>query len=306
MKEEKNLGLTDAEVQESRRLHGKNLLTPPETTPWWKLYLEKFQDPIIVILLVATLVSLLSGLQSGEFTESLGIIFAVLIATGVGFWQEYDAQRKFDALKAETDFETVKVRRNGEVVEVTKDQLVVGDVVLLSSGDEIPADIELIHSVDMKVSEAAMTGESVAVSKYPIDEPYSGSGFAPNLLLRGTTVEQGLGEGVVVKVGDETEIGKTTRQASEETHNKTPLEEKLHELAGKINIVAFGIAITMFIILNVVHWDFALGDSAFAMSQETLLVELKFLMIAVAVIIMAVPEGLPLSVTLALAFSMKT
>jgi len=306
MKEEKNLGLTDAEVQESRRLHGKNLLTPPETTPWWKLYLEKFQDPIIVILLVATLVSLLSGLQSGEFTESLGIIFAVLIATGVGFWQEYDAQRKFDALKAETDYETVKVRRNGEVVEVTKDQLVVGDVVLLSSGDEIPADIELIHSVDMKVSEAAMTGESVAVSKYPIDEPYSGSGFAPNLLLRGTTVEQGLGEGVVVKVGDETEIGKTTRQASEETHNKTPLEEKLHELAGKINIVAFGIAITMFIILNVVHWDFALGDSAFAMSQETLLVELKFLMIAVAVIIMAVPEGLPLSVTLALAFSMKT
>lgn len=302
----KRNGLTEDEVVKSRKLHGLNLITPPPETPWWKLYLEKFQDPIIVILLVATAISLVFGIIHGDFTESIGIIVAVLIATGVGFWQEYDAKKKFDAMKTDKDYEPVKVRRNGNVIEISKDQLVVGDVVLLSAGDEIPADIELFHAMDMKVSEASMTGESMAVSKYPIEEPYSGAGFAPNLLLRGTTIEQGLGEGIVVKVGDETEIGKTTRQASEETDNKTPLEEKLDELAGKINIAAFTIAGVMFIILNLVHWNFAFGESAFTLSWDTLLTEVQFLMGAVVVIIVAVPEGLPLSVTLALAFSMKT
>lgn len=299
-------GLTEQEVQKSRAEHGLNLLTPPKETPWWKLYLEKFQDPIIVILLVATAISLVFGIIHGDFTESIGIIVAVLIATGVGFWQEWDAKKKFDEMKTDKDYEPVKVRRNGQVIEITKDQLVVGDVVILSAGDEIPADIELFHSMDMKVSEASMTGESVAVSKYPIKEAYTGSGFAPNMLLRGTIIEQGIGEGVVVKVGDETEIGKTTRQASEETDNKTPLEEKLDELAGKINIVAFTVASLMFFILNLAHWDFAFGDNAFTWSLATLLTEIQFLMGAVVVIIVAVPEGLPLSVTLALAFSMKT
>lgn len=299
-------GLTKEEIEQSRIEHGFNLLTPPKETPWWKLYLEKFRDPIIVILLVATAISLAFGIIHGDFTESIGIIAAVLIATGVGFWQEWNAKKKFDEMKTDKDYEPVKVRRDGQVIEITKDQLVVGDVVILSAGDEIPADIELFHSMDMKVSEASMTGESIAVSKHPIDEPFTGSGFAPNLLLRGTTIEQGLGEGIVVKVGDETEIGKTTRQASEETDNKTPLEEKLTELASKINIAAFTIAALMFIILNLMHWDFAFGDNSFTWSIATLLTEIQFLMGAVVVIIVAVPEGLPLSVTLTLAFSMKT
>lgn len=302
----KQHGLTEAEVLESRIRYGRNLITPPEETPWWKLYLEKFQDPIIVILLVATGISLIFGFIHGDFTESIGIIFAVLIATGVGFWQEYDAKKKFDAMKSDHDYEPVKVHRDGIVIEVPKDEVVVGDVVVLAAGDEIPADIELYQAVDMKVAEACMTGESVAVSKYPLEVPYEGSGFAPNLLLRGTTIEQGIGEGIVVKVGDETEIGKTTRQAAEETENKTPLEEKLHELAGKINIAAFSIAAVMFIILNLVHWDFAFGNYPFTWSWQTVLQEVQFLMGAVVVIIVAVPEGLPLSVTLALAFSMKT
>ena len=307
MKKEKiESGLTEEEVLKSRSEWGANLLTPPKETPWWKLYKEKFEDPIIVILLVATAISLVFGFIHGDFTESLGIIFAILIATGVGFWQEYSAKKEFDAMKSDRDFEPVKVRRGGEVKIVTKDQLVVGDVVLLSTGDEIPADIELFHAMDMKVSEACMTGESVAVSKYPLHEAYTGSGFAPNLLLRGTAIEQGTGEGIVVKVGDETEIGKTTRQASEETSMKTPLEEKLFELAGRINKVAFAVSATMFVILNLVHWDFALGDNAFSWTWEMLLTEVRFLMGAVVVIIVAVPEGLPLSVTLALAFSMKT
>lgn len=299
-------GLTESEVLKSREKYGRNLITPPEDTPWWKLYLEKFEDPIIMILLVATAISLIFGFIHGDFTESIGIIFAVLIATGVGFWQEYDAKKKFDAMKSDKDFEPVKVRRDGTVVEISKDQVVVGDVVILSAGDEIPADIELYQATDMKVAEACMTGESVAVSKYPLKEVYSGSGYAPNELLRGTTVEQGFGEGVVTKVGDETEIGKTTRQASEETDSKTPLEEKLDELAGKINIAAFTVASLMFVILNLVHWDFAFGTHEFTWSWEMALQEVQFLMGAVVVIIVAVPEGLPLSVTLALAFSMKT
>ena len=299
-------GLNESEVLANREKYGRNMITPPEDTPWWKLYLEKFQDPIIMILLVATGISLVFGFIHGDFTESIGIIFAVLIATGVGFWQEYDAKKKFDAMKSDKDFEPVKVRRGGVTVEIPKDQVVVGDVVILAAGDEIPADIELYQSTDMKVAEACMTGESVAVSKYPMDIPYEGSGFAPNLLLRGTTVEQGMGEGIVVKVGDETEIGKTTRQASEETDSKTPLEEKLDELAGKINIAAFTIAGVMFVILNLVHWNFAFGEHVFEFTWETLLTEVQFLMGAVVVIIVAVPEGLPLSVTLALAFSMKT
>lgn len=299
-------GLNDAEVEKSREAHGVNLLTPPKQTPWWKLYLEKFKDPIIVILLVATSISLVFGAINGNFSESIGIIIAIIIATGVGFWQEYSAKRKFDAMKNDKDYELVKVRRNGMVTEIAKDRLVVGDVVILSAGDEIPADIELFRSMEMKVSEACMTGESVAVSKYPMDVEYAGSGYAPNLLLRGTSIEQGSGEGVVVKVGDETEIGKTTRKATEEVDSRTPLEEKLNELAAKINIAAFVIALLMFTMLNLMHWDFAFGNNAFSWSADTLLTEVKFLMGAVVVIIVAVPEGLPLSVTLALAFSMKT
>lgn len=305
-KEINNQGLNSQQVEQSRAKYGANLLTPPPQTPWWKLYIEKFKDPIIIILLFATSISLVVGVVEGNFTESIGIIVAILLATGVGFWQEYSAKRKFDALRNDKDYEPVKVRRGGVVVEITKDQMVVGDVAILSAGDEIPADIRLFTATDMKVSESAMTGESVAVSKYPIEEAYEGSGFAPNLLLRGTTIEQGFGEGVVEAVGDATEIGKTTRQASEETNAKTPLEEKLGELAHKINFIAFGIAAVMFIILNLAHWDFAWGDAAIGWNMELLKSEIMFLMGAVVVVIVAVPEGLPLSVTLALAFSMKT
>ncbi|MBQ5914487.1 MAG: haloacid dehalogenase, partial [Alistipes sp.] len=154
----KSNGLNEKEVLASREKHGLNLLTPPKQTPWWKLYLEKFEDPIIVILLFATMISLIFGFIHGEYTESVGIICAVLLATGVGFWQEYSAKKKFDAMKSDKDYEMVKVRRDGVVVEITKDQMVVGDVAILAAGDEIPADIELYMSTDMKVAEAAMTG----------------------------------------------------------------------------------------------------------------------------------------------------
>lgn len=296
-------GLTDKEVILSREKYGTNLLTPPKRTPWWVLYLEKFKDPIIIILLIATAISFVFGVIHDNYTESIGIIIAILLATGVGFWQEFSAQRKFDEMKSDKDFEIVKVRRNGVVLEITKDKLVVGDRVLLSAGDEIPADIKLLHATEMKVSESAMTGESVAVSKHPLNDEYLGAGFAPNLLLRGTTIEHGMGEGMVVKIGDQTEIGKTTRLATEETNLKTPLEKQLIGLANRINYIAFGISFLMFTILNVMHW---IGYSGPLGWEEILLTEVKFLMGAVVIIIVAVPEGLPLSVTLALAFSMKT
>lgn len=297
-------GLTEQEVNDSRKKHGKNLLTPPPETPWWRLYLEKFKDPIIVILLFATAISLVFGVMHNEYAESIGIIIAILLATSVGFWQEYSAKRKFDELKSDKDYEAVKVRRDGVVQEITKDMLVVGDIVILNAGDEIPADITLLQSTDMKVSESAMTGESVAVSKYPIDYTFTESGFAPNLLLRGTAIEHGMGEGVVSSVGDATEIGKTTKLATEKTNIKTPLEKQLIGLADRISKVAFTISALMFIILNIMHWSSFEGT--FAWNESLLLTEVRFLMAAVVIVIVAVPEGLPLSVTLALAFSMKT
>lgn len=295
-------GLSDEQVIRSRKIHGKNLITPPPETPWWKLYLQKFMDPIILILLVATGISLIFGFIHGNFTESIGIIAAILVATGVGFWQEYSAKKKFDEMKSDKDFEPVRVRRNGIILDLPKNHLVVDDIVILSAGDEVPADLLLYSSTDLKVSEASLTGESKAVSKYPLEESYSGSGFAPNLLLRGTIVENGNGEARVIAVGDNTEIGKTTRKAFEETGNKTPLEEKLNELAGKINIAAFIIAGSMFLILNITHRL----NNPFVWSWDILLQEIQFLMASVVVIIVAVPEGLPLAVTMSLAFSMKT
>lgn len=307
MNEKQYIGLSDPEIIASRSKYGSNIVTPPKKTPWWKLYLEKFKDPIILILLVATAVSLVFGIYNNDYTESIGIVCAIFIATGVGFWQEYSAQLKFDSMKSDQDYELVKVRRNHTVVEITKDQLVVGDIVLLSAGDEIPADILLFESTDMKVSEASITGESQAVAKCCLEEKeiFQGPGLAPNLLLRGTNIVQGMGEGYVEKVGDATEIGKTTRLASEETGLKSPLQNQLNRLARKINSAAFIIAGLMMTILNIVHWDNPLYTFDWTL-ESTWLTEMEFLMEAVVVIILAVPEGLPLSTTLALAFSMKT
>ncbi len=306
-------GLSEAEILQQRHDHGDNLITPPKQTHWVILYLEKFKDPIIVILLIAALITLSFGVVHNDYTESVGIIVAIMLATGVGFWQEYSAKRKFDQMQQNRDYEPVTVRRDGVVQTVSKDQLVKGDVVILSVGDEIPADIILHKALDMRLSEASMTGESRAVSKCTRAEYvsehgvlYMGAGFAPYLLLRGTVIEQGDGEGIVEAVGDRTEIGRTTQEATVETDRKTPLEIQLDGLADKITRGAFGVAILMFTILNIVHWTQAGASWADIWSYQTVLLELRYLMAAVVVVIVAVPEGLPLAVTLALAFSMKT
>lgn len=206
-------GLTNDEVIESRQKFGSNELTPPIPTPWWKLYLEKFNDPIIKILLFAAVASLVVGVIEGSFVEAIGIIVAILLATGVGFYMEFSSQQKFESLKSLSNSEPVKVIRDEVVIEIPKDKLVVNDIVIISAGDEVPADIELLESIDIKVDESTMTGESVPVSKYEKIESkiWDGSGFPYYILLRSTNITEGNGVGKVVKVGDETEIGKISR-----------------------------------------------------------------------------------------------
>lgn len=300
-------GLSQEEVIKSREQHGKNLLTPPKQKEWWQLYLEKFKDPIIIILLVALGVSFVVGFIEGSLIESIGILVAIILATGVGFWMEYSAKKKFDILNQISDTENVKViRNNGTTMEIPKDELVVGDIVILSAGDEIPADIELLEAIEFKVDESTMTGESVAVgkrAKINEEETWNDSGFAPFLVLRSTKITEGSGVGVVIKVGDETEIGKTTRQAMEETGGETPLNKQLDGLAGLVSKAAFTMAGLLLLFLNIHHFGFTDFDSGLLNILGT---EVKFFMMAVTLIVVAVPEGLPLASTLSLAFSMKT
>lgn len=300
-------GLSQEEVIKSREQHGKNLLTPPKQKKWWRLYLEKFKDPIIIILLVALGVSFVVGFIEGSLIESIGILVAIILATGVGFWMEYSAKKKFDILNQISDTENVKViRNNGTTMEIPKDELVVGDIVILSAGDEIPADIELLEAIEFKVDESTMTGESVAVgkrAKINEEEIWNDSGFAPFLVLRSTKITEGSGVGVVIKVGDETEIGKTTRQAMEETGGETPLNKQLDGLAGLVSKAAFTMAGLLLLFLNIHHFGFTDFDSGWLNILGT---EVKFFMMAVTLIVVAVPEGLPLASTLSLAFSMKT
>lgn len=300
-------GLSQEEVIKSREQHGKNLLTPPKQKEWWQLYLEKFKDPIIIILLVALGVSFVVGFIEGSLIESIGILVAIILATGVGFWMEYSAKKKFNILNQISDTENVKViRNNGTTMEIPKDELVVGDIVILSAGDEIPADIELLEAIEFKVDESTMTGESVAVgkrAKINEEETWNDSGFAPFLVLRSTKITEGSGVGVVIKVGDETEIGKTTRQAMEETGGETPLNKQLDGLAGLVSKAAFTMAGLLLLFLNIHHFGFTDFDSGWLNILGT---EVKFFMMAVTLIVVAVPEGLPLASTLSLAFSMKT
>lgn len=297
-------GLTDEQVKKSRELNGRNLLTPPPSTPWWKLFLDKFKDPIIVILLVAAVISIVVGIIEGNLIEPIGIIIAILLATGIGFYMEWNAKKKFDILNKVSDTEPVKVIRNGQVTQIPKDELVVGDVVLISTGDEIPADIELTEATDLKISEATMTGESVPVTKRAKEknEGWNESGYPPYLTLRSTNVMEGNGVGIVVKVGDQTEIGKTTRQAMEETDIETPLQKQLNGLASLVSKCAFGIAALLLVFLNVHHFFFTEYDSSF---MGILTTELGFFMMAVVLIVAAVPEGLSASISISLAYSMK-
>ena len=303
-----HLGLTDQEVLQSREKYGANLLTPPKRPSLLKLYLEKFEDPVVRVLLIAAVFSLIISVIENEYAETIGIIAAILLATGIGFYFEYDANKKFDLLNAVNEETLVKVIRNGRIQEIPRKDVVVGDIVVLETGEEIPADGELIEAISLQVNESNLTGEPV-INKTIIEADFDEEAtYASNLVMRGTTVVDGHGSMKVLRVGDATEIGKVARQSTEQTTEPTPLNIQLTKLAnliGKIGFTVAGLAFLIFFIKNVVlYFDFG-ALNGWHDWLPVLERTLKYFMMAVTLIVVAVPEGLPMSVTLSLALNMR-
>ena len=297
----KRFGLTDEQVKQSREQHGRNVLTPPHRTSLWKLYLDKYRDPIIQILLVAAFVSLILAFIEQNFMETIGIFVAVFLATTVGFYFERDAAKKFNVLTALSEEQPVKVRRKGKVMQIPRHDIVVGDVVLIEVGDEVPADGELLTCTDLQINESTLTGEPITEKNL---EGGGDGAYPRNVVLRSTMVMNGRGEFVVTAVGDATEIGKVAQKSTEQTSVKTPLYVQLDKLASMISKVGSVVSVAAFVIF-LVHdiltnpvWG---GKDYFYMAE----IVLGYFMMAVTLIVMAVPEGLPMAVTLSLALNMR-
>lgn len=378
----KYTGLSSAQAEESRRLHGSNILTPPERTPLWRLFLQKFSDPIIRILLIAALLSFLMSIKTGEAIETIGIIFAVALATGIAFWFEADAGKKFEILNKVNDDTPVKVIRDSKVTVVPKRDIVKGDIVILETGDEIPADGILKEALSLSVNESALTGEPMTRKGMPDTFKGRESTYPPDMLLKGTSVLEGYCVYEVTAVGDITEYGKVARKSAEATNEPTPLNHQLEQLAKFIGFAGFTISFLTFGVLflkdiitgqiqfspaNIYtviavmaggfvamskvwmpiledgfellklkikipesitgkSWGFwlltgaAAAVSLFAVSfiagynpfqeeswitSEIAVRLLRYFMVSVTIIVVAVPEGLPMAVTLALAMSMR-
>lgn len=304
------VGLTPEQVEESRRLFGENVLTPPERVPLWKQFLEKFEDPIIRILLLAWVMSMvISGVhcwgpeQEGfaAFLEPIGIFFAILLATTIGFFFEVKAARAFEVLNTVNDDVMVTVMREGRVQEVSRKEVVVGDAVILNTGDEVPADGLLVESHSLQINESTLTGEPV-VSKTTVEADFDEEATYPsNRVLRSTTVVDGHGMMLVDMVGDATEYGKVNQGALIDNELDTPLQIQLKRLAGVISKVGYVVAAVTFVLLSLKVF---MQDNAMN-TINVISVLLNSFMIAVTLIVVSVPEGLPMSVTLSLALSMN-
>lgn len=313
-------GLSDEQVRTSRQQYGDNVLTPPKKTSLWKLYLDKYRDPIIQILLIAALVSLVLAFVEHDFVETLGIFIAIFIATTVGFYFECDAARKFRVLTTINEDQPVKVRRDGKVMRVPRRDVVVGDIILVETGDEIPADAVLVEAVNLQIDESSLTGEPLtsksvtdaqgqqaadAASQHSsLNTQHSSEAYPKNVILRSTMVMNGHGTAIVTRVGDSTEIGKVATEATEATQTKTPLNIQLGKLAKLISKVGTGVSIAAFVIFlghDILTNSLWHTNNYLAMLQ----VVLNYFMMAVTLIVMAVPEGLPMAVTLALALNMR-
>lgn len=375
-------GLTDRQVKESRVKYGANILTPPKKEPLWKLFLEKFEDPIIRILLIAACLSLVISFVHNSYAETIGIFIAILLATVIAFWFEMDANKKFDILNQVNDDTLIKVIRNGNVCEVPKKDIVVGDIVVLGTGEEVPADGELLEAISLQMDESCLTGEPMIDKTTNPAEFSKDATYPSNWAMRGTKVMDGHALVEIKKVGDSTEYGKVAEKSSEMTGEETPLNKQLDVLAKFIGVVGFALAVFTFLALFIK--DFFFGDVHFALGQlgsigvvifaamvalvkvwlpiiydgyELLGIEkdvpksvdegswlkwigfgflsfvvlsalgfafginplikeswvgieaagriLQYFMVAVTLIVVAVPEGLPMSVTLSLALSMR-
>lgn len=302
-------GLTDEQVAANRIKFGKNILTPPPTTSLLKLYLDKYRDPIIQVLLVAAAVSLVLAFVEQNFIETIGIFVAIFFATSVGFYFERDAAKKFNILNALNEESLVKVRRNGHVVEIPRKDVVVGDLMIIEVGDEIPADGKLVKGVDLLIDESSLTGEPICSKGIDVDDDEDDEEhektYPHDMVLRSTMVMNGRGAAVVTAVGDATEIGKVARNSSEITHTQTPLDAQLAKLAKLISVVGSVVAVAAFVIF-LIH-DILVNDAVWQGTDYFKMAEvvLQYFMMAVTLIVMAVPEGLPMAVTLSLALNMR-
>jgi len=301
-------GLTQEEVEKSRKAHGCNVLTPPKKEPLWRQFLEKFKDPIIRILLVALLASVAiacfeySEGGGGEvFFEPGGIFVAVLLATGIGFWFEVKANRAFDVLNQVNDEDPVQVIRDGKIGEVPKRDIVVGDLVVLSTGVEIPADGVLVEAVSLQVNESSLTGEPIVKKSTRTEDFDSEATYPTDHVMRGTTVVEGHGMFQVEHVGDATENGKVFTAAQIDNSVKTPLNQQLDGLGKVISKISYVLAVFILIGRMITYFH---GIETFD-ALHFVAYLMQTVMVAVTLIVVAVPEGLPMSVTLSLALSMR-
>ena len=300
-------GLTDEQVAESRRQHGENTLSPPPATSLCKLYLDKYRDPIIQILLAAAAISLVLSVIEQDFIETIGIFIAIFFATTVGFYFEHDATKKFNILNALNEEQLVKVYRNGRLIEIPRKDVVVGDVMSIEVGDEVPADGQLLQATDLQIDESSLTGEPIS-SKGVRTEEFDDNDertYPCNMVLRSTMVMNGHAAAVVTAVGDTTEIGKVARTSTEKIETKTPLNLQLDKLATLISKIGSAIAVTTFVVF-IAH-DILANDLVWQSGDYLKMSEvvLKYFMMSVTLIVMAVPEGLPMAVTLSLALNMR-
>ena len=305
------VGLTDKQVQESRAKYGVNILTPLEKEPLWKQFLEKFTDHLIVILLILGFASIGIScyefwyLNSGTqvFFEPIGIFVAIFLATGLAFYFELKADKEFTVLNQVNDDEAVEVIRNGNATQVPRKDVVVGDIVILNTGEEIPADCELLESVSLQVDESTLTGEPICLKSIKKEDFDKNATYPTNYVMKGTKVMEGHGICKVLNVGDKTEQGKVFEAAQIDDSVKTPLNKQLDDLSKRITKVSYVFAALIIIgriLIYVLQPDFNIGDWTPFVAYI-----LQTIMIAVTVVVVAVPEGLPMAVTLSLAYSMR-
>ena len=315
MKEKHLTGLTDAQVLESRKKHGANILTPPEKDPLWKQFLEKFGDPLIIILMIAGVLSIgisfyeYFGLgEGGEvFFEPAGIFVAILLATGLAFYFELQADKEFTILNQVNDDEPVEVIRNGNATQIPRKDVVVGDIVILNTGEEVAADGELIEAVQLHLDESTLTGEPVCGKSINEEEFDKNATYPTNHVMKGTKVMEGHGIFRVLAVGDATEQGKVFEAAQIDDSVKTPLNEQLDGLSAWITKLSYGFA-ALIIIGRIAGYLISNGTDCFGSMEQIapfIAYVLQTLMIAVTLVVVAVPEGLPMAVTLSLAYSMR-
>ena len=302
-------GLTDAQVEESRSRNGANVLTPPEKQSLFSRFLEKFNDPLIIILLVAGVLSVCIscyeyyglGHDAGVFFEPAGIFMAILLATGLAFVFELKADREFELLNRVNDDEPVQVIRNGHPAQVPRKDVVVGDVVIINTGNEIPADGRLLEAVSLNIDESTLTGEPVCHKTTDPGQFDPEATFPSDHAMRGTKVMEGHGLMEVTAVGDNTENGKVFTAAQIDNSVKTPLNEQLDGLGRLITRISYGVAAVIILgrmamyMLNTPDFEWV----------SFLTFMLQTLMVAVALVVVSVPEGLPMAVTLSLAYSMR-